>query len=122
MLRLEFEPGMREFWEQEHHYVKGNPGTATHLDPQRIGTESETNQRIYREHHRTLFVDEKWKELVTAEQVRRLYALPDVAAESRVLGYTSPCGEVSPLTRAYALLFAATVPTVRRIVRKFRSP
>lgn len=87
-----FEPQreQREFWAHEHHYVKGNPGTASHFKAERAEKETGINREIYKKNHRTIFLDEKWKTLISPAQINRLYALPDVRRESLTLGYAHP--------------------------------
>lgn len=89
---LGFEPtdGQEEFWHHPQHNLRGNPGTASHLDAERAEAEPGVNKELYRQHHRTIFLDEKWKKVLTPRQVDRIHALPAVRRAGRILGYSHP--------------------------------
>lgn len=89
-LGLEPVAAQSEFWLNTHHYIKGNPGTASHFSKERAEAEPGINKQLYKENHRRIFVDEKWKNLLTASQIDMLYADPAVAQESSILGYSHP--------------------------------
>lgn len=87
---LDHEKEQESFWEGQPHYVKGNPGVASNLDASRVEKEPGVNREIYRENHRRIFFDDKWRKLLSSSDVERLYGLPAVADESRTLGYENP--------------------------------
>ncbi|MDY7092256.1 MAG: hypothetical protein SX243_04705 [Acidobacteriota bacterium] len=89
---LGFEPtdDQEEFWRHPQHNLRGNPGTASHLDAQRAESEPGVNKELYRQHHRTIFLDEKWKKVLSPRQVDRIHAMPAVRRACRILGYSHP--------------------------------
>lgn len=123
LLGLSFDPLMREFWAHEHHFVKGNPGTATHFarKKDKISHEPGVNKEVYAENHQTIFLDEKWKKLLQERDVHRLYALPEVRQESMALGYRNPfAAENSPADlpyRLYGQVLSTAFPVVSRAVK-----
>ena len=112
------QPEQREFWAHIHHYVKGNPGAATHFDAQRVEREPGLNRELYRQHHQTIFVDEKWKQLLTLAQVDRLYALPEVREESDTLGYSHPLRPSGP--PLFTRIRGCTIESGLKLVRWLR--
>lgn len=86
-LQLPAEIDQEKFWEHEHHYIKGNPGTLTHFVPEVLEKESTVNQKLYKANHQQIFLDEKWKEILSKGMLKKLYALPSVRRMSTVLGY-----------------------------------
>jgi len=108
------EPNQTSFWLSDPHYVKGNSGTASHFDRERASDEPGVNEKLYRDHHQTLFLDEKWREVLRPREIDRIYALPKVEAESRLLGYEHPLARsISP----YQRLRARTLEPLARIGR-----
>ena len=98
---LDFEPDARqiEFWLHSHHYVKGNPGTATHFDEERIETQKGLNRDLYRLHHREIFLDDKWKELLTQDDLDALCSLKEVRQETEILRHEIPAHSLPSLAR-----------------------
>jgi hypothetical protein len=84
------EPGQANFWEISHHYVKGNPGVASNFDSSRIDKQTGANRELYRENHRRIFLDEKWKKIVPPAAVDLIYSQPAVEQLSQSLGYRHP--------------------------------
>ena len=89
---LGFEPdaGQIDFWLHCHHYVKGNPGTATHFDQARIEHLKGLNRELYRQHHREIFLDDTWKELLTQDDLDALCSLKEVRREMEILHHEFP--------------------------------
>jgi len=81
---LTFEPQMLEFWQHEHHFLGGNPGTLFSMlrqgggdaDAQgrRTDTSLEWNLDHYREASTDRFRDERWKHELSDRQLR-MFAL-----------------------------------------------
>jgi hypothetical protein len=94
---FEPEPAQIEFWSHSHHYIKGNPGTLSHFDPSRIATQPGLNRELYRQNHRTIFLDDKWKDLLSFRDLNRLLSLPEVEEEMHVLEHEVP-SHVRPST------------------------
>ncbi|MBK8169252.1 MAG: hypothetical protein IPK60_02770 [Sandaracinaceae bacterium] len=80
------EPNQHEFWHKPTHFVKSNPGVLTHYDRELVAREPGLNRDLYEQNHRRLFVDEKWREMLTAQQIARLYASPQVHEVSERFG------------------------------------
>jgi hypothetical protein len=118
---LAFTPEERqeEFWNQEAHYIRGNPGTASHIDGSRAKKEPGVNQVLYETKHRTIFVDDKWKKVLTPAQIDRIYALPSVRRESEILGYTHPLS--NGLSMAHRLAGSLVEPGIR-LTRRVGKP
>ena len=110
------EPAQREFWTHPHHYIKGNSGTLTHFDPTQIEREPGLNRDLYTRNHRTIFLDEKWKDLMSHRDLHRLMSLPEVEQESRLLGHDLSA-EVRPSIawRLRGRIVAKAIHTARRI-------
>ena len=89
-LGLEAEPDCSKFWEFSPHYVKGNPGVASHFDRKLVGKEPGLNKEIYTENHQKIFLDEKWKRLIGKSVLDRVYSLREVCKESETLGFKYP--------------------------------
>jgi len=89
---LDFQPDPRqeEFWAYPHHYIKGNPGTATHFDQARIEHLKGHNRELYRQHHRMIFLDDTWKELLTQDDLNVLCSLREVRQEMEILHHEFP--------------------------------
>ncbi|HEY2250863.1 MAG TPA: hypothetical protein VGH74_07365 [Planctomycetaceae bacterium] len=98
---LNYQPDARqaEFWTYPHHFVKGNPGTATHFDEKRIESQAGLNRDLYRENHRMIFLDDKWKELMTPDELSALCSMPEVRREMEILGHKSPDYRPAPFAR-----------------------
>ncbi len=93
-------------WTDPPHYIKGNPGTATHFTSVEHTEELEgMNSELYRAGHRRIFLDEKWRTLINAGQVKALYNLRCVRAASDVFGYRCP-----DLNRSSELASASSLP------------
>lgn len=110
------EATQRDFWTHSHHYIKGNPGAVTHFDPSRIATEPGLNRALYKENHRTIFLDDKWKELLTHRDMLRLASLPEVRRQSEILQLDPPPG-VGPTiaTRARGRIVSKTIHALHRM-------
>lgn len=94
-LGLDYEPGIEHFWNFQHHPLWGNPGTRAHVVTDDINAhawygESHLNQMLYRQSHRTLYLDEKWKKSLSASDVDALYSDRWTRQTAELLGYTHP--------------------------------
>jgi len=78
------------YWEREMHFVKGNPAAAVAFQPSLAKEQVGLNADLYADGGRGLFLDEKWRKLLTEEQVKALYTLPMVEKASDVFGYSLP--------------------------------
>ncbi len=105
VLGEKYEDGMEYFWKYDHHPLWGNKGTRSHISgtdsiPNRWMDESELNKEIYRENHQRLFMDEKWKKLLTEKEVNGLYSIKRVSQLSTILDYGNPFVEITKETRS----------------------
>ena len=115
------EPAQKTFWTSQHHYVKGNPGTASHFDRDRVADEPGVNRALYRDHHQTLFLDQKWRQVLSVDEIDRIYALPRVARESRLLHYDHPLDRsISRSVRWRARTVEPIARVAREITRDLR--
>jgi hypothetical protein len=114
-LGLDPQAAQREFWLHPHHYVKGNSGTTTHFDASRIEDEPGINRELYRNNHRKIFLDNKWKELLSRRDLVRLLSLPQVERETERFGHDLPGDlHVSAAARVRARLAALAINSARR--------
>jgi hypothetical protein len=110
------EAPQRDFWGHPHHFIKGNPGTLTHFDPSRIETEPEHNRELHRRNHRTIFLDDKWRDLLSHRDLNRLLSMPEVREEMHILGHDlSASDRPSIVMRMRGLLVAKAINTARGI-------
>lgn len=121
-LGIEPEPQQEKFWEHQHHYVKGNPGTASHFEIARVEREPGMNRDLYKENHRRIFLDEKWRELLLPGAVDEIYALPRVIRVSEAFGYAHPLrAEGSPpLMKMRAQTLGRGIEAARTLARRAR--
>ncbi|HAA11321.1 MAG TPA: hypothetical protein DCE41_06305, partial [Cytophagales bacterium] len=96
------------YWERDMHFVKGNPAAAVAFQPSLAEKQVGLNADLYSDGGRGLFLDEKWKKLLTGDQVKALYSLPMVKKASEKFGYTLPseaekAGNTFLLTLQYRL-------------------
>lgn len=121
---LGFEPveGQQRFWEHEHHNLRGNPGTASHFDLERAVVEPGLNRDLYQENHRRIFLDEKWRRVLSRAQVDRIHALPLVRRAGTIFGYQHPSRPTgSPSYRHWAArVVEPVVVSVRRARESLR--
>ena len=68
---LEVEPGLDKYWNFDTHFLGGNNSVTTNFDGcENIIPHTEpVNQKMYKAKHRKIFLDEKWKRVLTKEQL-----------------------------------------------------
>ena len=118
---LDFQPhaNQHEFWTYPHHFVKGNGGTATHFDAARIERQTGLNRDLYRQHHRMIFLDDKWKELLTQDDLNAVCSLREVRHEMELLGHEYPPYSAPVLARRIRGRLIAGAVSISARMRRF---
>jgi len=77
---LSFEEQMLRFWEVEQHFMSGNTFVASNFPKLEwaVNHDEEFNVARYKERRQTLFYDDKWKKVLTADEIKRANACTGV--------------------------------------------